>query len=414
MKNFNPKMGLFVALMAFALFSAFIARATGLPVAGVIAVLCITGLIAKPKGVALTTVSPDTTAIMNYIGKIRPALFMKLYNGLDIANDITLVPGVKNDLKLTKLVIKNGPKPYTGNFNPRGNDIGYSGQVLSVEQWQRDLIIDPRKYRTTYLSDFRAPGEGALNNTIPFAQYTVSGVLAQLAGTLNDTTAYFGLGKAAFTAYVAATTYAIGALVSYPDPLTQEVNYFKANQAVAANESPATASQKWDDANALAIAIGLGTRLKTARDNGTITNVVSTGDLNSTSGIYAQSKAVFRKLPDAIKNIGANLYMPISVWEGLADDFEDKVGKFTENDNSGIIYLANTNKKCRIVPTTWQHGSKQLIATTKENLLMGTDLLSDMNEINTIPDVYNLKMGLAGVLGFNFQDADALVINDQN
>ncbi|MNY75268.1 hypothetical protein D3C86_2145020 [compost metagenome] len=60
------------------------------------------------------------------------------------------------------------------------------------------------------------------------------------------------------------------------------------------------------------------------------------------------------------------------------------------------------------------NGSRMAFSGPKENFEMGTDLLSDLNQVNIIPDVYNLKMGIAGVLGFNFQDPNEIVITDQN
>ncbi|SEM66088.1 hypothetical protein SAMN05192574_101375 [Mucilaginibacter gossypiicola] len=414
MKKSQSVLGLIVSLMIIALMSLIGAHYTGVPVFGMFAALVILGSVQRPTGVAFDTISPDTTLIANFFGKVRNQLFSKFYNMLDIANDITLVPNVKNRMVLTKLLIRNGFEPYSGTFQPKGDDIGYQPQYLDVDQWQRDLIIDPRKYRTTYLSDFRPSGENTLNNVIPFQQYTYDKVLQSLAADINDKTAFFGVGSAAFAAFNAGTAYSVGAKIKFT--VGQKTQYFTAVASTSAGESPATTPAKWVDSNALAVTIGLGTRIKTARDTSVIpaANVVSTGAVTGSSNPYKQVTSVFRALPDAVKARGAQIYLGNTIMEFLQDDFLSTTAKYTETDASGNMFLANTNKKAQLVPTTWQRGSNMIIATPKENLLMGTDLLSDNNIVNVIPDVYSIKMGMSGVLGFNFQDPEILCINDQN
>lgn len=364
---------------------------------------------------AKADVGPDVTGILNYLGQVRGALFGTLYNNFDIANDITLVPNVKNTLRLTKLLINNNAEPYTGIFEPNANDIGYSEQDLVVDQWQRDMIIDPRKYRTTYLSEFLPAGSGTNQNAIPFAQYTISQFLKQLAASMNDTSSFFGLGTAAFPAYNAGTVYNAGNPIKYTPTGKTKPQYYLCLATTTAGQSPDTTPAKWSKRNDLALCVGLGTRIKTARDNSTITNVVDTGAVTSSSGAYTQAKNVFRSLPAPVKKAGATLYMAQNLVDYLMDDFQQGVGKYTTIDSSSdILYLPNTNKKCMIKPATWMDGSGMIIGSPKENLLMGTDLVSDMNGINPIPDVYNIKMGMSGVIGFNFQDPAVIAINDQN
>lgn len=415
MKNLSKFLKMTVGLVLILFMSSMIATRSGCNVYYIIPVVFALAAIPRTKheGVAMADFGPDVTGIMNYLGQVRGSLFGTLYNNFDIANDITLVPNVKNTLRLTKLLINNNAEPYSGIFEPNDDDIGYSEQDLTVAQWQRDMIIDPRKYRTTYLSQFLTPGSSTTNNAIPFAQYTISQFLRQLAASLNDTSAFFGVGAGAFAAYNPATVYHAGDMVKYTPTGKTKAQYYVCLATTVAGQSPDTNAILWSKRNDLAICVGLGTKIKTARDAGQL-NVVSTGAITNASGAYDQAKAVFRALPDAVKAAGVNEYMARGVYEFLQDDIQDKVGKYTETDESGIVYLANTERKCVLKPTTWQRGSQMIIATPKENLLMGTDLMSDANQINVIPDVYSIKMGLSGVIGFNFQDAEVMAINDQN
>jgi hypothetical protein len=415
MKNLLKSLNVVASVLVAMFVSAFLSTMTGIRVGFFVAGFLLLGTVGRSQaGVLCINVSPNVEGIANYLGLVRPTLFGTLYNNFDIANDITLVPNVKSTMRLTKLLINNGAEPYSGIYEPNNDDIAYSEQDLVVSQWQRDMLLDPRKYVNTYLESFRAAGEGALNNTIPFAQYTVSQFLRQIAASMNNTSAFFGLGTAAFAAYNAGTVYNAGAAIKYVPNGNTKLQYYICNATTTAGQSPDTTPAKWTKRNDLALCVGLGTRIKTDRTNGIITNVVSTGAITDSSDAYDQCKAVYRSLPDPVKAQGVMLYMARGVYELLIDDIQNQVGKYTETDESGIVYLYNTERKCMLKPTTWQYGSQLIIATPKENLLMGTDLQSDMNEINIIPDVYNIKWGMTGVIGFNYQDAAVMAINDQN
>ncbi|KAA8483752.1 hypothetical protein BDE36_1784 [Arcticibacter tournemirensis] len=408
MKDRFLKTQIVVAMIAMLFMAAFISNITGIPFLLIAGVFLVTGLIKRPDGVLRNDINPDVSKILTYLGKVKAGVFTKLVNSMDIMNDITMVPNVKNVLTLTQLTIRNGFKPYTGVFRPAANDIDYDPRQLVVEQMQRDLRIDPRKYRISYFADQRGAGEGSKNNKIPFEQYTIKSVLEHDAAELNDRTAFFGLGKAAFAAFNPAVPYAVGAKIKISK--NDEIQYFIAKEITLAGESPITHPDKWEDANDLAVCKGLGTHFKEARANDEFQRVVSIAGLDA----YPAFKKVFRALSPARKAKGANLYAPLNRVEELMDDFENKVGKYTENDGSGLMYLANTGRKCRIVPTTWQNGSNMLFAGGKENFLGGTDLLSDLNEVNIIPGVYHLDMGIAATLGFNFQDPDDMSISDED
>ncbi|MFD2163684.1 hypothetical protein ACFSJU_14840 [Paradesertivirga mongoliensis] len=367
--------------------------------------------VALPKrempGVFSADVSPDISKISTYIGKVAKGLQAKLFNSMDIAKDISLIPNVKNILVSTRLTVKNGPKPYTGVFNPVGDDLDYEPRTLTVEPFQRDLIVDPRKYRTSHFAYERGAGESSKNNKIPFEAFTIKTVLESDAAIFNNLTAFNGVGKAAFAAFNAGITYAVGAKIKFT--LNNEMQYFVCKTATLAGESPSTHPAKWTESNALAICEGLGVKLIAGRAAAEITKVVSAAGKDA----YPLFKELFRGHSDARKALGVNIYAPTSRVEELMDDFENKVGKYTENDGSGRMYLANTSKKGRIVPATWMKTGDPMFSGPIDNFQIGTDLLSDFNEVNVIPDVYTLKMGVAGVIGFNYQDAEEVVMTDE-
>ena len=51
--------------------------------------------------------TPDAAALNAYAGRYEKKLFSTMRNSADILKDITVIPGVKNTLKLTKLTVSN-------------------------------------------------------------------------------------------------------------------------------------------------------------------------------------------------------------------------------------------------------------------------------------------------------------------
>ncbi len=416
MKNLNQILSLITGFFALLFLSAFVINVTGSAAVGY-SLFAGTTVLAffkeKSKGFALADISPDVSAIQKYAASIRSSIQRKYFNMMDIANDITLQPNVKNSMPLPLVVISGKPRPYTGNHKPNAGDIGYSDRELVVGDFQRDFSIDPRKYKNTYLNKFRPAGEGANSNTIPFAQYTIETALGENAAVLNNATAFNGLGKTVFVNFDAGAAYAVGNTVKFTGS-DSEPHYYKAVAITTAGQSPTTHPEKWANVDELAICIGLGTHLKAARTAGTITNVASTGAITSVDG-YKQALEVYRKLPEPVRMQAKDIYLYASSdnVDKIEDSFGDSISKYT-NADSVLTVLPRTNGVCKIKRASWMSGSNMMIASPKSNLFMGTDLLSDMNDLRTIEQVYHLDMGLTGLIGFQFSDATAIALNDQN
>lgn len=390
------------------------ASAAGVPsyALPIVAVLIIGSFIPKtPEASFKDDISPDVTAIKKYAVTHKNALLRSVYNNLDIANDITLQPNVKNKMPLPKLSVSGQPGPRTGVHDSEGSGFGYSDRELEVFDFQRDITIDPSLYRNTYLARFRPAGEGTKNMVIPFAQFTMETFLKDNTAWLNNTTAFNGVGKGAFTEYVPANTYAVGAFVKVTNG--SKVGYYKAKATVAANESPAVAAAKWEDVRSLAIAIGLGTTIKTERTAGKIL-AASTGSITREDA-FEQALMVYRKLKEEARNQfkDINLYASSDIMDMIKDSYKDDIKKYTDADGN-IIFLPRTDNNCKLTKASWMRGSSMMVAGPKSNFYMGTDLLSDMNELKLIEDVYTLRGGLTGLIGFQIADLDHVVTNDQN
>jgi hypothetical protein len=360
----------------------------------------------------MSTTAVDISALAAYAGTYQQALFSILYDSFDAIDDCTLWPGIKNTEKLTKLTINGGAKPFTGTFAPKTGDLQYTGQDLVVSPWQRDMQLRPSDYRNSFMGQARGPGENPNNKNIPFAQYVWSTFLKSLAAGINDQSIYFGLGAAAFPAYNAGTIYHLGDKIAYvwTDGST---NYYTATGTTVAGNSPLTNPLLWSDSNLLAIFPGFGANIAALVTAGSLVPVV-TGAIIAATDAYHMFKLLWRSQTIAVRKYGAIIYCSYTDYDFLTDSYETQVTKFTETDIlTGITYLATTERKCMIKPVTWMTGSRRLICTPRENMIIATDEVSDLNVIATEEHVYTLDVALSGVLGVAVRDPWMMRVSDQ-
>lgn len=408
-------MMLVVGVMLTLFLTAFVAKAAGapqyaLPLAGVVLA---GSLVPRGKGLAFYAVSTDLSQIMKYTTQNVRFLIRRFYNSLAIANDITLVSNVKTSIPLPLLYVEGQARPYDGNFAPGAGDVNYGHRELIVGDFQRDILLDPHQFRLTYLAGFRGAGEGATNQNIPFAQYTNQAVIDQLAAQLNNTAAFFGLGKSAFTAYSDTKAYAVGEKISYKVK-DGSIHYYTVKTATAAGDTPEGAAAKFTLADNLAIMEGLGTKMFADRTASVLKHVAATGAPTATDA-FKQAISVFRTLPLHVRQNynDVSLYAAPDVVDMIGDSFGDNIQKYTSADGK-LSVLPRTDGRCKIVSASWMAGSKAMVVSPKQNLYLGTDLLSDLADINVVKDVYKIKYGMKGVIGSNYGDPDAIAISDQN
>lgn len=355
-------------------------------------------------------------ALHAYAGKYAKELMSKFYKELKLeAEGIKVIPGVKNKITMPRLAVGRGLKPYTGIFASMNNQLKYSDRELGVERVQRDLSIDPEKYRTTYLSENQTGSAGSnadKESQIPFAKFTFEKVMEENAEEVVDML-YWGVGKEAFLAFDAGTAYAAGDLVKFNATVngTAETQYFKCIVDTNAGESPATHEAKWDWAGNLAIAKGYNVKIQEAITDEGFNQIADTGAINKDDA-YDQFLEVFRILPERLRKKGVTMYCSANSKDDLLDAIENKVTKNYELID-GILYLPKTDQKCKIQTVEWLGGSDRLLCTMPGNFVLGTDQLSDMNKLTSIPKHYDLEYSLSFLIGLQIADLDVLAMNGQ-
>lgn len=302
--------------------------------------------------------NPDLSALAAYGGEYKQQLFSKFYRGLTAAKDLTLVENVKNKLNLTGLDIDGELKPGTGIFKPKGG-FNFKPRVLQVEEFQRDVQMFPKKFRTSFMAAMRGRGEGAKNKNIPFAQYCWEQFMLQNASQINKRTIYFGVGKGAYADYDAGAAYAVGDRINIANPTDGEIEYWQCKTITTAAQTPYTHPAKWKKAGPEAICEGFGPKIAAGVSSGEI-GTVTTGAITTSSGAYAQFKKVWRAQDEEIRDGDALVptFCSYTDYDLLTDDQEDKVSKYTEIDQStNMRFLKGTERRNVIIPVLWLGGA---------------------------------------------------------
>lgn len=363
-------------------------------------------------GLAMAT-SPIFEGLDAYPEKFKDELFAKLINGMDIANDVMVEEEVKSKLYFTKLKVADGYRPYSETEQIEGDEITYSGTELEVHPGKRELKISIKKYRGYWLNE-KINGSGAAKgqNDIPFAQYTWERIVKELAREINDKTAYNGFDKSTATAYNdgGGTTYSVGDYVTFA--VNGITHYYKCIADTSEGEDPTDTPAKWQRVNAEAVTPGLGYHLAALISNGDVTPT-TTGAISSTNALE-KLRDIWDDVDEAYKNEGVVAFMSRNTYENFVRDYENRVSKYTDADGAAVRVLPGTDGKCIIKPCSWMVGSGRVIMTPKENIYMGTDLLSDINEIEVVKsELWSMKVGISNEIGFQFRDPKAIWCNDQ-
>lgn len=379
-----------------------------------------------PMSNVLGLSSIDTSALTGYAQNMQRQLISTLVNSLDIVDDIQVQPNVKNSMALPKMKAGNGFKPYTGTFQNENSTTLYTDRILTVNAGQRDILVDPEDFRTKYIAWTTAPGSPAVNlqSQIPFAQYFYQQIIKEFAAEINDSTAFFGFDKTTATAYSGATVYNPGNYITF----TQNgvLKYFLNLATTTAGQDPTSTPAKWQEVSARAVTPGIRSYL------GAITgaNLIATGAItDSTTGIN-KALQMYQALPGAYRKVPMVMHVSYTDYDYIVRGIYTTFYQYQQLDapygKAGTL-LPLSGGNCIVKPATWLNGSRRILlepadpATINDtvkgarglNLIMGTDLLSDINQIKAFEQAYQIQLAIKVVFGFQIADVNALWINDQ-
>lgn len=364
---------------------------------------------AGPALVITASASP-LIALSAFSGEYKDELFSTLINGMKISEDVTVEYDVKTKITFTKLKVSDGARPFSSTEELEGDELQYTGIELEVLPGKRELSIDVKKYLNSWMQRKKnITGAQQSENDIPFAEYTWNEVIKQLATEINDQTAYFGFDKTTVVAWESGVKNP-GDLVTHP--VNGVTNFYEVVTTTLAAESPSTTPLKYKKVNARAIAPGLGFHLAALITAGDVVPT-TTGALNA-SNAYEKLWLMWNDVSEPYKEAGVKCYLSRNSYEYFVKNYEQEVGKYTLADGSTRATLPGTDGKCEFVIASWMAGSGRVIMTPKDNVYMGTNEMSDFNEIEVVKStLWIIKAGISFVVGFKFRDAEAIWCNDQ-
>lgn len=389
-------------------------------------------LLIHPKAtqhlVVLKLSDADVSAITSFAANNQKELIATLVNGLDIASDVMVQPGVKNKIPMPKLKVGNGFRPYSGSQEFKVKGLTYTDRFLEVKVGKRELQIDPEDYMGTYLAWVNSPGSSAAKKDIPFAQFMWEQVILNMQREMNDETSYFGFDSSATADWAGGSTYAAATkdkvkFASATNNPNGVKDYWMCIVNTSAGESPDTHPAKWQNVTARAVAPGLESYILAGIAGSTI-SPVATGAITGTAGVALTAfKKLYRAYSAPYKSHGIIISCSYTDYEFLLDDLGEKYKALKDDASAnGYLVLPETNKRCVVKPATWLGSSRRLIAGPympgdpgrHMNLFMGTDLLSDASSISVKDtELWKLNAGLKVRIGFQIQDIEAIKVGDQ-
>jgi hypothetical protein len=376
-------------------------------------------LLQAPGNWVVLGVDPVVSSVTAYADEHKRDIIATMVNGLDIAQDITVIPNVKNKIALTKLSVGDGFRPYSSSTEIKTGQVTLADRYLEVLQGKREVQLDIRSLQGKHLAWRTSPGSRASKtfNDLDFAPFVWQEIIKNLQREINDETAYYGFDKTTATAWSNATVYNPGDYVTYTQSGVSE--YFKCITLTVAAESPDTHPAKWQNVTARAVAPGLKSYIDAAITGGFA--VTTTGAITTGATAVTAFKKLFRDMPVPYKNQGVIIHCSFTDFEFLLDGQLD-VYKYTAADVAigGGVQLYGTGGKCFVKPASWLGTSRRLIAEPMQagsaigtNLVMGTDILSDLNDIKLDEHLWTTDAGISMVIGFQIQDLSALRLGDQ-
>lgn len=363
--------------------------------------------------IPLPTLDPETVIkeVTKFAGKYSKTFLRQTLNGLDVFKDLNIDRMVSRQGKLLpKITFKAGMRPLdTDVEDNKGSEREVGGRMLYVKDCMKLFHYKPEDIIQTFMSDMLAPGA----KMIPFQQQFWMGEMERLAAEINDNW-YFNEDHQDAPAFDPAKVggYAAGDYVKYR--LDGFNNFYRANAAAAAGESPLTHPAKWDEMNQLACFDGHGTILAKEITAGTVIPLV-TGALTATDA-YDQIESMYDEIPVAVRNKGGKIRMSHASYRYYIKDERTKYAPVATpgmGDEKKVIY--GDRGRWTIEPASWMGGSGRVIFDVEgKNLWAGSNLASVPGVTKSIETLHGTKSVAKWQLGAEFADLETLYVNDQD
>lgn len=300
--------------------------------------------------------NPNVAAMAAFGSNFAPGLITQIFTSWDKLG-ITIVPNCKGPTKFAKLSAGAGVQPYDPTFTGDGS-FAFTDREVNPKLAKYELTIEYAKFYSTWLAyKFNA---AAGSTILPFENFVWDSIVKKIKMELINGTVYKG-----DTADVTA------------------------NKAI----------RICDGFKKIIPTLGL-----TPVATGAIVKATSIDQFDS------MWDALLEEQKDAME---WNLYCAPSRKAMYNKRFRELYKIAPTYNDFGQTELESSEGKCKITPVSWLANSNMLILAPKENLILATDLESDMNTIHTIPDIWTTRAAIRFSIGLQIIDTEKIIINDQ-
>lgn len=274
----------------------------------------------------------------DYCRQVGGVMMQQVFTGLEsVQNGVEVITTVKDELEMATPFIGDIVKRTEPDVNNTTNNaIDWQPKRLKVRPFEVELLFNPLAYHATWLSHFMMPGTDMYQ--MPFSTFIMQLIKNQVIDNLENI-----VWNGVFQDFIASPP-------------------------VAGAAAP------------LLVADGFRKKVADAITGLTLTPV-ATGAINNTNAV-ASFEAMYVALNDNLKyRAGTKLYCSPSLAEAYNQNYRSLNGSLPYNTQFGKRTLEISEGTCEIVPMKKLAGSGRVIIDPANVLKVGTDLLSDAENI---------------------------------
>lgn len=344
-------------------------------------------------------------AIAKFIGQNDKKLIAQTLNGLDFVNDVrTMRNASLNGTLLPKMTVAKGIRNLNLNVETRsGSHRNWSGRKLLVYPGMKIIDIIPEEVYNTFLSDMMAPGV----NKIPFAQWVWEKEFEKIASEINDNI-HFSDYKGDAADFNGASVYNPGDYVTFGT----EEDIWKCITLTTAGQSPSTHPAKWQMVNESIISTGWDTIIKNEIAGSTLSPII-TGALSTTNTVD-KVELMFDEIDEPHRKLGGEFKVSPIVYDYYLKSERTKYAAAATPEMGVGVKTVYGNPNWVVKKCNWMGTSKRIIATQKDNLVFGTNIITDATKAGkTIETLHGTKTVVKWIQGCEISDIETLYVNDQ-
>lgn len=299
--------------------------------------------------------TPNVTNAAAYGKKMAQGIITQMFRSL-ADQGITIYTGIKGPTKFAKMSAGKGLKPYTGTFSANA-EVTFTDRELTPSLAAYEMKINPLDYYNTWMADsIRA---NATAKDIPFEQIMWDMVIQEIHNELSLDT--IGNGDKANAGPNAA--------IKVTDGFIKLINGM-------AGLTPVT------------------------------TGVITAND------VIDQIEAVYQSIASYKRNVPMNIYISHSTSDKYNKRYRSLYHDKPLYNSFNQASLDLGNGRALLTPVDWI-GDNQIIIAPAKNMVLGTDSLSDINQIKMVETVYGYDTAIVFPIGLQIPDTEFIFFNDQ-